>query len=151
MKLQSTINRIFQNNINSVLTLNPIIMKSKFAILVFACLLSGKVMAQGDLIAENRVSNAYDFDRSGAQKMEISNILENVNDNSPVVRIESANESLIKVRVFTTGGDVALEDLYKLDNDVTELSLNFSKLSAGTYMVQFYNNNTSALRRYVKI
>jgi hypothetical protein len=48
-------------------------------------------------------------------------------------------------------GDFVNEETYPLNSGINELKLNVDDLTKGAFMVQFYTNEGSAVRRFIKM
>jgi len=83
------------------------------------------------------------------EKFQLSNIIP-VSASEQFVKVQILKPLELKVKVFTMNGVMALEETHDLQSGTTQVSLNFSTLQSGYYMVQFYTQDGSALRRYIK-
>lgn len=137
--------------------LKPFVMKTNILkalslMLLITCF--GKMNAQSDLLAVNTVSSvntATDLYKS-EDKVVISDFKRIAGNevNVPVVTVKAESSVTMQVRIFTLNGDLAKEESHAVENGVNDVKVDMSDLSQGVYMVQFYTNEGSALRRFVK-
>lgn len=88
------------------------------------------------------------FDKS--EKFQVSDIISNYMDNTLRVHVNCISPATMKIKIFKMNGEMANEVMHLLEIGNNELLLNSDGLSAGTYMVQFYTSEGSALRRFIK-
>ena len=111
----------------------------------------GTTFAQSDLLADNTTyapSNIVALYRSD-DKITFSELLQNENNTSQLT-VKCANPTTVQVKIFKMDGNMAKQESRSLDKGINELNLNMDNLAAGTYMVQFYSSEGSAVRRVVK-
>lgn len=124
----------------------------KTILFVFLIVCFGITKAQDQLITDENEFATADLSKMPQdtdQKIRISNFYQNA-DNASAIRIKCPSTVTLKVKFFTMNGDLAKEDMYSLESGNNELVLNENGLNQGAYMVQFYTNKGSALRRYTK-
>lgn len=114
----------------------------------------GTMNAQSDLFAMNTAPSSAtvaDLFRSD-DKVVISDFkrVAGTEMNTPVVSVKAEANVTMQVRIFTLNGELAKEEAHALENGVNDLKVDMSELTQGVYMVQFYTNEGSALRRFVK-
>lgn len=110
--------------------------------------------AQSDLFADNSepVPSAIAAMFKSEDKITISEFLlsPEYKSNETRVNIRCTTPQVVQVKVFNMDGNLTQQSAYQLDKGISELSLDMSALSSGTYMVQFYSKEGSAVRRLVK-
>jgi methionine-rich copper-binding protein CopC len=112
---------------------------------------SGKIKAQSDLLADNapyvpaNIASLYKSD----DKITISELMASQHNNTQV-SVKCAVPLTVQVKVFNMDGNMAKQESHTLNKGVNELNINMDDLAAGTYMVQFYSKEGSAVRRLVK-
>ena len=89
------------------------------------------------------------FDKE--EKFKVSDIKTDYLNNTIRVNVNCSSSAIMKVKIFGMNGEMATEATHSLQIGNNELLLNEDNLSAGTYMVQFYTSEGSALRRFVKL
>ncbi len=127
--------------------------KTIFFIALFAIV--GKMNAQSDLLADNTLYNnspnsVASLYKTTEDKIVISEFLPNLVDNTSMVSIKCTLPLTVSVKIFNMDGNMAKQEVHNLEKGVNEFSVNMEGLTAGTYMVQFYSKEGSAVRRYVK-
>ncbi|MDB5226722.1 MAG: hypothetical protein JWN78_915 [Bacteroidota bacterium] len=130
-------------------------MKTKILILSMFFLFSGKMKAENDLLTLNTEvlkRNIPDISRSAEdQKFSIVSFIEHGTNNTSRVKINCADDQLLKIRVFNMNGEMAREESYLLHGGESDFQFDFNNLPSGHYMVQFYTKDGSAVRRFIKM
>lgn len=123
--------------------------------IVLLVLSSAKMYAQDDLLAMNTVSNNTANEQVAAylsqeDKVRISDFTPGLFTASASAHVRTVNPIVMKIFFYDIKGDLAMEESMKLNSGMNELNIDMSSLEKGTYVVQFYSNEGSALRRIVK-
>jgi len=108
--------------------------------------------AQSELIADNAViapSNLSSLIKSN-DKITISELMSDIVTEKPIINVRCAVPLNVQVKYFNLEGNLIKKDSYDLDKGVSELNVNAEGLAEGTYMVQIYSKEGSAVRRFVK-
>lgn len=144
------------NQFNS--NLKPFVMKTNImkilcVIALVACF--GKMNAQSDLLAINTVSKvsvpADITAMISEEKIKVSDFIQNPANNASLVRVNCNVPVTMQVKVFTMDGDMAKEETHTLNSGMNDLNVSLDNLAVGTYMVQFYSKEGSAVRRFIKM
>jgi hypothetical protein len=121
-------------------------------LLIALIAVAGKVQAQSELIADNAVispSNLTSLIKSN-DKITISELMSDIASEKPIINVRCAVPLNVQVKYFNLDGNLVKKDSYDLDKGVNELNVNAEGLVEGTYMVQIYSKEGSAVRRFVK-
>lgn len=115
----------------------------------------GKLYAQDDLVAVNesnwsQFSNEIAASSAPAEKVRISDFAPNLKLNTAIIRLKSANNIPMRVNFYDCRGELAMEQFLNLNSGSNEFSIDMSQLPKGTYIVQFYSNEGSAIRKITK-
>ncbi len=124
--------------------------KTLFLIVLFATI--GTMNAQSELIADNTAyspSNIASLYKSD-DKITISDFMPNLTNNSTLVSVKCLVPLTVQVKVFSIDGNMAKAESHSLDKGVSEINVDINDLAAGSYMIQFYTKEGSAVRRFVK-
>lgn len=127
------------------------VLKSILFVLLFASF--EKIKAQSDFLFADVNAPGTSNSLTALNKdagISIGNVIQNNISHTSEVKIKCQSPLSMKVKIFNMNGDLAKEDIRSLDKGVNELILDMNDLSAGVYMIQFYTNEGSALRRIVK-
>lgn len=125
---------------------------NNIALLLLLLLMSGITYAQSELVAENASftpSNAAALFKSD-DKITISEFVQDLTNANPTVNVKCQIPLAVQVKVFNMDGNMAKLETYQLEKGLTELNLKLDDLAAGSYMVQIYSKEGSAVRRFVK-
>lgn len=130
------------------------IMKILCVIALVACF--GKMNAQSDLLAINTVNKVtvpaeISAMYASEEKIKVSDFIQNPANNASLVRVKCNVPVTMQVKIFTMDGDMAKEETHTLNSGVNDLNVNLDNLAVGTYMVQFYSTEGSAVRRFIKM
>lgn len=112
----------------------------------------GNIQAQSDLTADNTTiapSNLAAIFKSN-DNVTIGELMASNVADKPLVNIKCNTPTNVQVKFFNMDGNMVKQESYALTIGVNELNVNAADLSAGTYMVQFYSKDGSAVRRLVK-
>lgn len=111
----------------------------------------GTTYAQSDLLADNTTyapSNIVALYRSD-DKITFSELMQNENNTSQLT-VKCTNPTTVQMKFFKMDGSMAKQESRTLNTGINELNVSLDNLAAGTYMVQFYSSEGSAVRRIVK-
>ncbi len=125
---------------------------SNLFLLVTLMIVCSKVQAQSELIADNAVvapSNLSSLFKSN-EKITISELMSDIASERPIINVRCAVPLNVQVKYFNLDGNLVKKDSYDLEKGVNELNVNAEGLVDGTYMVQIYSKEGSAVRRFVK-
>ena len=127
----------------------------KILSLLILVTLFGKMNAQSGLLAVNSINNVQAPNQEAAlyneqEKIRIGDITEDPANSKSLVRINSLLQLTMQVKVFDMNGDLAKIETHNLNNGINDLKVDMGSLAAGTYIVQFYTKEGSAIRRFVK-
>jgi hypothetical protein len=133
--------------------MKSIILKTLSLIVLVTCF--GKMNAQSDLLALNAVNTISVPAEVAAlygneEKIKVSDFTQNPISNSTLVRVKCATAVTMQVKVFNLNGDMAKEETHTLNGGTSDVTVDMDSLAAGTYMVQFYTKEGSAVRRFIK-
>ncbi|HNE49840.1 MAG TPA: T9SS type A sorting domain-containing protein [Chitinophagales bacterium] len=121
-------------------------------LLVILMIVCSSAQAQSELIADNAViapSNLSSLIKSN-DKITISELMSDIVTEKPIINVRCAVPLNVQVKYFNLEGNLIKKDSYDLDKGVSELNVNAEGLAEGTYMVQIYSKEGSAVRRFVK-
>lgn len=129
-------------------------LKSLFLLIALTAA-AGKINAQNGLYAVNTMNNVNTPNQVATQfneeeKVRIGDLNQDPSQKTSLVRVNSLMQLTMQVKVFDMNGDLAKIETHNLNSGVNDLNVDLSTLSAGTYMVQFYTKEGSAIRRFVK-
>lgn len=133
--------------------MKPVIFKSLALIVLISTIT--KLNAQNGLLAINTVNTVQSPNKEAAlfndeEKIRISDITEDPANKSSLVRINSVMQLTMQVKVFDMNGDLAKIETHTVNSGVTDVNVDLNSLAAGTYMIQFYTKEGSAIRRFIK-
>lgn len=122
-------------------------------LLLLLLLASGtSIYAQSDLLLSNTVAapdNVLTMFKS-EDKISFSDFMPNQTYANTSVSVKCAVPVNIQVKFFNLDGNMAKLQNYSLDKGLNELNMQLDDLETGTYMVQFYSKEGSAVRRFIK-
>ena len=131
------------------------IIKTLILIILLHC--CGSMVAKTDILSGIQTINPLSAQIGVAEaiaieeKLKISTSIPNPLNNNPQFNVESKSLTEMKVRIFSMHGDIIRDELHTLITGITVLTLDIQDLASGTYMIQFYTNEGSVLRRIVKM
>ena len=128
---------------------------STFLLLILLFTSIGKINAQSDLLTDNTVPVSSNIDSIYANDEKISIIefmpTEMANITSSLVSVKCLVPITMKVNVFNMNGQMAKDEIRNLAVGINQFSVDMSNLAKGMYMVQFYSEEGSAVRRFIKM
>jgi hypothetical protein len=124
--------------------------KILFSMLLLVCSIS--IKAQSDLLLSNKVNAPENVlaTFTADEKISISDFMPNQTYASTSVAVKCTVPVNMQVKFFNADGNMTKIESYTLDKGVNELNMQLDDLEIGTYMVQFYSKEGSAVRRFVK-
>ena len=110
------------------------------------------VNAQSDLLSANtesvpaNIAAMYKSD----DKITIGDFIPNQTFGNSTISVKCAVPVNVQVKFFKMDGNMAKQESHSLDKGLNELNIEMNDLESGTYMVQFYSKEGSAVRRFIK-